>query len=59
MGQVDLKKEAALVSFLRDRAYDALKICKAENFYKKDIPSNAEAQLDYLIKELPFSFFQN
>ena len=51
IGQVDPKQEEALISAMKLRAYDAIKSYRADSYYRAQIPSNAEAQVDYLIKE--------
>ena len=50
-GQIDPIEEEALISAMKHRAYDAIKRYRTDSFYKDQIPSNAEAQVEYLINE--------
>ena len=52
IGQIGPKEEEALISAMKHRAYDAIKSYRTDSFYKDQIPSNAEAQVEYLIKYL-------
>lgn len=51
IGQIDRQEQEESVSAMRDRAYDSIKSYRDDAFYTKQIPSDAEAQVDYLRKE--------
>lgn len=59
IGQINPQEEEELVSAIRDRAYDVIKRYRAEDVFTKMIPSNAEALIDYLIKEYRLVFSSN
>ena len=50
IGQVDPREEEALISSMKDRAYNSINSYRADSFYKAQIPNNAEARVEYLIK---------
>ena len=51
IGQIYPREKGTLISAMKDRANDASKSYRTESFYKDQIPSNAEAQVEYLINE--------
>ena len=51
IGQLDPIEEEALISAMQDRANDAIRSYRADSYYRAQIPSNAEAQVEYLLKE--------
>ena len=51
IGHIDPIEEDGLISDMKNRAYDAITSYRTDSFYRAQIPSNAEAQVDYLIKE--------
>ena len=36
---------------MKNRAYDAINSYRADSYYRVQIPTNSEAQIDYLINE--------
>ena len=51
IGQIDPKEEEALIIAMKNRAYDAINSYRTDSYYRVQIPTNAEAQIDYLINE--------
>ena len=56
IGQIDPIEEETLISAMKHRAYDAIKSYRTDSFYKDQIPSNAEAQVEYFINTFRFFF---
>ena len=50
IGQIDPIEQEALISAMKDSAKDAIRSYRTDSDYRAQTPSNAEAQVEYLLK---------